>query len=106
MLSIGKPILKQKIQKILYDAYMTQFSGNVVPEAAKYDNIMEEGFKKNADKFSKIAAGPATDAIYNFIKEIGINITVSGTITAPPLPPVLPSGPCTGSISASNIIVL
>jgi hypothetical protein len=62
--------------------------------------------EKAALKFATAAAPATAQAIYDFVKEISIMITVSGTIIAPPLPPALPGGPGTGVISPTDITIL
>lgn len=66
----------------------------------------KSAMEKAAIKFSQKAAGPTATAIYNFVKEIGITISVPPSVVAPPLPPTLPGGSCIGTIPASNIIIM
>ena len=103
MLSLAKPILEKKLLDILYNAYMSQYSTD--PEAGNCNLEAKKSFEKAASKFAQTAAGPCAQAIYDFVKEIGIQSTVTGTIVAPPMPPALPGGPCNGVISPLNIIV-
>ena len=105
MLSTAKPILENQLLKILYDAYMTQYETNQLSDISKYDYEIKDKFLILATKFSQEAAGPTAEAIYKFIKEIGINITIPPSITAPPVPPTLPGGPCSGAIPISNITI-
>ena len=103
MLSTAKIPLEQKIQQILYKAYAAQY--NPDPSMNSCDVSAKASVDEAAKKFAQTAAGPATEAIYKFVKEIGINIIISPTLIAPPLPPVLPGGPCTGAIPMNNVIV-
>jgi hypothetical protein len=114
MLSSAKPILQtqllQILQKAAYEMYMTQYSRNTIEEAGKYDGDRENKMKQFANefsiKFAQSASGPVSTAIYDFVKEMGIMITVPPSAIAPPLPPVLPGGPCSGTIPMTNIQVL
>ena len=114
MLSAAKPTLQNNIKQILekaaYEAYMTQYSPNEVPEASKYDSKTKDAMKKKAEEFSKKFAEKASPsfaiAIHDFVKEIGIQITIPPSVIAPPLPPALPGGPCTGMIPSTNIQIL
>lgn len=114
MLSTAKPILQAKLLQMLQDAsyemFMTQFSSNEVLEAKVYDIVnkksMEKMGKEFSLKFAQTAAGPVATAIYDFVKEIGINITVPPSVIAPPLPPALPGGPCSGAIPMTNVKIL
>ena len=114
MLSIAKPTLQNSINSILeraaYEAYMTQYAPNQVSQASKFDNQIKSELEKKAKDFSKKfaekASGPVATAIHDFVKEIGIMITIPPSVIAPPLPPVLPGGPCTGTIPMTNITIL
>ena len=99
MLSTAKPILENQLLKILYDAYMTQYETNQLSDISKYDYEIKDKFSILATKFSQEAAGPTAEAIYKFVKEIGIQANVTGTIIAP-------SGPCTGSIPSTNFTII
>lgn len=104
MLSAALPMLQQNILKILKDAYMTQFSAN--GEAGSYSASLQLEMEKKAMEFATKAAQPTAQAIHDFVKEIGITTTVSGTIVAPPMPPTLPGGPCTGVINMTDVNIL
>lgn len=114
MLSSAKPILQtqllQILQKAAYEMFMTQYSSSTIKEASKYDGEREAKMKICANefsiKFAQSASGPVSTAIYDFVKEMGIMITVPPSIIAPPLPPALPGGPCSGIIPMTNIQVL
>ena len=114
MLSTAKPILQTQLLKILqkatYDMFMAQYRKNAIPEASKYDIDAENKMKTQALEFSNTfaqkAAEPISTAIYNFVKEIGIIVAVPPSVIAPPLPPTLPGGPCTGTIPMTNIQIL
>ena len=114
MLSSAKPILQtqllQILQKAAYEMFMTQYSSNTIKGANKYDGEREAKMKISANefsiKFAQSASGSVSTAIYDFVKEMGIMITVPPSAIAPPLPPVLPGGPCSGIIPMTNIQVL
>lgn len=114
MLSAAKPTLQNNIKSILekavYEAYMTQYAINQIPQASSYDSKIKSELEKKAKDFSKkfadIASEPVATAIYDFVKEIGIVITIPPLAIAPPLPPTLPGGPCTGTIPMTNITIL
>lgn len=95
----AKPLLEQKLYKAFYDAYMTQCDANSLESASKYDGETKSAFQKKADQFSKSLSKDMADAIYNFVKEIGIQANVSGVVIAP-------SGPCTGMIPMTNFTII
>lgn len=97
-LSGAKPKLEQELNKAFYDAYMTQYEDNKVPEAGKYNSNVKSSLEKKAHEFADSMAKDMANAIYNFVKEIGIMATVTGTITAP-------SGPCMGNIPLTNFTI-
>jgi hypothetical protein len=104
MLSTAKIPLEMKLQQILYDAYMSQY--NADPSLNSCDGEAKKAIEKAALKFSQKAAGPTATAIYNFVKEIGIMVSIPPSVVAPPLPPTLPGGPCTGVIPLTNITIM
>lgn len=104
MLTDKKPDFEQKLYDALRAAYLTQFS--IDPNAGKYNGSAQNAMNEAADKFATKASKPCMEAIYNFVKEIGIIITVPPSIIAPPLPPALPGGPCNGSIPPNNITIM
>ena len=104
MLSDAKLLFEQKIYQILFNAYMTQFTSS--PEAMGCNNAAQKIVTVAADKFASKASNPVAEAIYKFIKEIGIQINTSGIIISPPMPPSMPGGPCTGIIPVNNITIL
>ena len=114
MLSTAKPTLQNNIKSILekaaYEAYMTQYAPNQISQASKYDDQIKSELEKKAKDFSKKfaekASNPVATAIYDFVKKIGIVITIPPSVIAPPLPPALPGGPCTGTIPMTNITIL
>lgn len=101
MLKTAKPILEQELYKVAYDAYMEQFTSN--SEAQKYAGVANEEMVKFANKFAKKLSSGMADAIYKFVKDIGINITIPPTVIAPP---GIMGGPCTGSILPQDVKVL
>ena len=94
----AKPKLEMDLNKAFYDAYMTQYEDNKVSEAWKYNSDMKNALDKKAHEFADSMAKDMADAIYNFVKEIGIMAKVSGTVVAP-------SGPCAGTIPLTGFTV-
>lgn len=83
---------------------MTQYTSN--GEAGRHSASLRAEMEKAALKFATAAAPATAKAIHDFVKEIGIMVTVSGTIVAPPLPPALPGGPAAGVINPTDITIL
>lgn len=114
MLSVAKPILQvqllQILQKAAYEMFMEQYASNKIVEAKSHDPLtkssMESLGQKFSLKFAQTASGPVATAIHNFVKEMGIMVTVPPSAIAPPLPPALPGGPCSGTIPMTNIQIL
>ena len=114
MLSTAKPILQSQLLQILqnasYEMFMTQFAKNQISEAGKYDGDRENKMKQFASefsqKFAQEASGPVAQAIYDFVKEIGIQVTIPSSVISPAKPPPLPGGPCSGMIPMINIKIL
>lgn len=86
MLISAKPTLQTDIQKLMYDAareaYLTsQETGDADPIISKR---MKQDQEKAADRFAKAFSNsccqPLADAIYKFVKEIGIIMTPSGAL--------------------------
>lgn len=94
----AKPKLEMDLNKAFYDAYMTQYEDNKVSEAGKYNGDIRSALDKKAHDFADSMAKDMAEAIYSFVKEIGIMATVSGTVIAP-------SGPCTGVIPMNGFTV-
>lgn len=92
----AKPILEQNLYKAFYDAYMTQYEAN--GEAQSHSSTMQSNITSAADKFAKELSKQMATAIHDFVKEIGITATVSGTVIAP-------SGPCTGSLPPTSFTI-
>ena len=107
MLSVAKIELQNKLKSIIklafYNAYMTQNQPNAVSEAQKYDNVGKDQMKKlandYAEELSKSLAKDMAEAIYNFVKEIGIQVTIPPSVIAP-------SGPCTGVIPLTSFTII
>lgn len=76
------------------------------PSMNSCDKEAKIAIENAATKFSQEAAGPTATAIYNFVKEMGIAISVPPSLIAPPLPPALVGGPCTGTIPQPNITIM
>lgn len=93
----AKPKLQSDLYKAFYDAYMTQCGTD--PGAGKYNNEANKVMMDHADKFANSLSTDMAEAIYNFVKEIGIQATVTGTVIAP-------SGPCTGNIPPTSFTVI
>lgn len=86
----SKPKLEQDLKKILedsmYEADMTSLldGDGVEPSiAAKIRKDMDAACRKKAQKFAERAYGPLAQAIYDFVKEIGITLTPTGLLMAP-----------------------
>ena len=106
MLSSALPILQLKLLSILQEAYKTQYEPNKLEGASKYDMEMKAALEKKALQFAQKAAQPTAQAICDFVREIGINISIPPSVIAPPLPPSIPGGPCTGMVPMTNITIL
>lgn len=96
--------LKKAFENAAYDAYMTQYSPNQVSQAANYDGGNKKAMEDKANDFAKtlsneLASDLAT-AIYDFVKEIGIQIN-----TIPPSV-IAPSGPVTGTIPMASFTII
>lgn len=95
--------LKNAFEKAAKEAYMTQFSSNEVTEAKIYDPTAKLSYDKQAKDYAKALAdtlsGDMAKAIYDFVKEIGIMVTVPPSVVAP-------SGPCTGSIPMTSFTII
>lgn len=102
MLSVAKTVLEQRLKLLLRTAFLTQFAGNTLKPIAGFDPERLIEMTQLADDFADEAAEPVAEAIYDFVKEIGINITIAPSLISPIVPP-LPGGPCTGIIPMSNI---
>lgn len=108
MLSDGKPILEQKLKSILKDAaesaYKTQFSTEECGEyASDVNDAMNKAASDFATKFSEKAAADMAEAIYNFVKGIGIMATIASTVTC-----ATPAGPGTvaGVINTTDFTIM
>ena len=98
-LKAAKIILQQDLFNAFKDAYMTQYEGNKVPEASKYNSEMKLAMEQKAIKFANSLSSDMATAIYNFVKEIGIQVTVPPSVIAP-------SGPCSGVIPMTSFTVI
>ena len=94
----AKIILQMDLFNAFKDAYMTQFESNVVTAASKYDSGRKSSLEKKAIDFADSLSKSMAEAIYAFVKEIGIQASMTGTVIAP-------SGPCTGNIPMPNFTV-
>ena len=103
MLTAAKPVLQNSLLSMLINAYMTQFTSSLDPDGSSVDGEAKSKMQQKATDFAKAAAGPTADAIYKFVKEIGIDISIPPSVIAPPLPPTLPGGACKGMISMNNV---
>ena len=97
MLSTAKPILETKLRQILIDAYKTQFVSN--SQAGAQSGIVSSDIDKAANQFAMKLSQDMSKAIYDFVKEIGIQANASGVVIAP-------SGPCTGIIPMPNFTII
>lgn len=109
MLSTAKPTLESNIKQILYDslynALKSMYSNSslteaVINNAAKKE--IDDASKKTAQIFADDASGPLADAIYDFVKSIGITATPKGTLISPG---GMTPAPVTGSIVMSDFTI-
>ena len=105
MLIDSKPKLQQDIYDILkksmYEAYMSTFDkdadiNSVIKNRVKND--MMDTAKKYAETFANTACEPMAEAIYEFVKSIGIIATPTSLVS--------PHGPVTGAINANDHKIL
>lgn len=102
----SKPVLEQELKKLLYEAYLAQFLNMTDQSLANLNAEMIKNAHQMANKFAKAASKGAANAIYDFVKSIGITITPTGMM-APPAPSGYPpGGPATGTITSSNITII
>lgn len=97
MLSDAKPVLENEIYNALKDAlYKAQMNQFTKGENESLTKLMEGHMNKWANDFSDTAAKEAApkiaNAIYDFVKSIGITAIVKGTLTNT-------GGPVTGTIN-------
>lgn len=95
-LAAAKPLLQKNLYNAVYNAYMTQISED--PEAGEYNARAKQSLQKAADKFASALSKDMADAVCDFVKEMSITATVTGTITSP-------AGPCAGAIPPNNFII-
>lgn len=98
-LNAAKIILQQDLFKAFKDAYMTQYESNKVSSASKYDHDVKQALNKKAIEFANSLSVDMADAIYNFVKEIGIQVTIPPSVIAP-------SGPCSGIIPMTSFTII
>lgn len=98
-LAAAKVKLAADLQKAFHDAYMEQFSTNELTAMIKYDPAVYAAMQLNARNFSMTLASQMADAIYDFVKQMQITATVTGTV-------ISPSGPCTGSIPPTSFTII
>lgn len=103
----AKPKLEQDLKKLLedacYEADMSMLIENssVDPRiASKVKSDMDAACRKKAQKFADTAHKPLAQAIYEFVKEIGINLVPKGTLLCPQSPAGV--NPITGQASTST----
>lgn len=105
MLIDAKPKLQKDIydilQKSMYEAYMTSFIDdddvdNDIRNRVKKE--MTKSAKKYSEKFANEACGPLSQAIYEFVKSIGI-ITTPKSLTSP-------HGPVVGKIDVKEHTII
>ena len=99
----ARPVLETDLriilQKAAFEAFMTaNVPGGESPEVSGYvTNAMTDAATKFSNKFAEEAYKPLANAIYNFVKEIGI--------TAVPTTLMSPHGPVTGSIKLNEFTI-
>lgn len=104
MLISAKPKLEKDIKSAIKDAfreaYMTQFTNQ---GSGPIDSYMQKQFTEAAEKFAEKASTvimrPLAQAIYDFVKEIGIT-TQSGTLISGG-----PGSPVTGIVPPNLHII-
>ena len=95
---------KYKINGNVYNVVIGDIEDNLAHVEVNGTHYTVE-MEKKAKDFSEQLSKDMAEAIYKFVKEIGINITIPPSITTPPAPPTLPGGPCSGAIPVSNITI-
>ena len=92
--------LKDLLQKASYEAFMTaNLPDSSSPEIASFvTKTTKNSAQKFSDKFAEIAYQPMADAIYKFVKEIGI--------IAKPSTLMSPYGPVTGVINLNEFTII
>lgn len=109
MLSSAKPTLQSDLEDLLeeaaYEAFMTT-QESPSGTASSISNRMEKELKSAASnfakKFAEVAGEPMAEAIYNFVKEIGIIATPSGSLISTSI--TSPS-PVTGTMPMSDFAI-
>ena len=103
------PKLKMDIQKLMYDAayssFMTVRTGDAdtIPVIqSKLDAQLDAAAVNYARRFSRAVAQPLSTAIYEFVKEIGINLINPSTLMSTSI--VSPS-PVTGTVPMTGFRV-
>lgn len=104
-LGVAKVTLEQDLKDAFktagYDAYMEQFLKSNT--TSKSDSDAQKGFEDLAEKFSKTLSESISkdmaQAIYDFVMEIGIQVS-----SVPPSV-IAPSGPCSGTIPMTSFTV-
>lgn len=111
MLSVAKPKFEKDLKVIMenafYKAYMDTFlkSNTTSKSDGEANKAHEDIAKKFAKTMAEKATAPTVTAIYNFVKEIGITLNIPPSVIAPPSPPALPGGPCSGVIPLNNFTI-
>lgn len=98
----AKPKLEEDIKKLLEDSFykaeMTALDEGGDADSriiAMVKQEMDKASRKKAQEFANKAYKPLADAIYDFVKEIGIDLIPKGTLTSP-------TGPVGGSASTKT----
>lgn len=94
----AKPQLEKDLYDAFYKAYMTQYNSNNADGVSDFDSTIKGSMEAQAQKFSDALSKGMATAIYDFVKEIGIDATVAGTVIAP-------SGPCAGTIPQTSFVI-
>lgn len=109
MLITAKPVLESKINQILFDSLYkslnlmysnSSLSENVINSTGQKE--IDDASEKTAKSFADNASGPLADAIYDFVKSIGITATPKGTLISPG---GMAPAPVTGSIIMSDFTI-
>lgn len=98
MLSTAKAKLKTDLYKCFFEAYTKQYMATQGMGFQDLNAQISAQIAKSGHSFANKISSEMADAIYDFVKEIGINITVPPTVMCGPTP-------CTGTIPMTNVKV-
>lgn len=94
--------LKKVLREAAYEAQITCKSDGADKEIrSALHRRIDEAAMKFAEKFADTAHKPMAEAIYNFVKEIGIVVTPMGTLIS-----ATPGSPVTGTVPMNNVKII